>query len=445
MKTGRIRTVLWLCCIVAISLSLESPAYGAEKPQLTPLAVEYVLPDAIVWEPQIYYVAVTLSVSEPNGNVIRETFEAGSEPSFNVDGHTDGAYTYELRFQTSKKTSRKKVAPDEPAQVYSGYFNIVSGSIANDDPENPVADVIVLNDDLIVQGSACVGDDCVDGEGFSSAFDTLLLKENVLRLKFWDTSIDPGFPTADWQILINDNAKDGAERFSIDDVTNATTPFTIEASAPSHSLYADDIGRIGMGTATPSARLHLITSNESHSELARFENTSNSSPDVNIKLVNATDSWTIGINGSSSRMELRRANDTALSIDSKTLMVAANHGIVSEGTIHHASDRNKKDSFKDIESTEVLNKVLEMPITQWKFKTENENIRHIGPTSQDFMSTFGYGTDEKYIDTVDADGVALAAIQGLNQKLLESLAARDAVIAKLQTRIEALENSQGGE
>jgi hypothetical protein len=37
--------------------------------------------------------------------------------------------------------------------------------------------------------------------------------------------------------------------------------------------------------------------------------------------------------------------------------------------------------------------------------------------AQDFHAAFGLGTDERHIATVDADGVALAAIQGLNQKL----------------------------
>ncbi|MFV1981316.1 MAG: hypothetical protein ACC655_09205, partial [Rhodothermia bacterium] len=38
---------------------------------------------------------------------------------------------------------------------------------------------------------------------------------------------------------------------------------------------------------------------------------------------------------------------------------------------------------------------------------------HIGPMAEDFFESFGLGGDERYIGTVDADGVALAAIQGL--------------------------------
>jgi len=114
----------------------------------------------------------------------------------------------------------------------------------------------VINDDLIVDGSACIGFDCVNGESFG--FDTIRLKENNLRIKFDDTSTAASFPRNDWQITVNDSANGGASKFSIDDISGSRTPFTIEANAPSHSLYVDDGGRVGFGTSTPSVELHTI-------------------------------------------------------------------------------------------------------------------------------------------------------------------------------------------
>ena len=57
----------------------------------------------------------------------------------------------------------------------------------------------VIRDDLIVDGSACVGFDCVNGESFG--FDTMRLKENNLRLHFQDTSSSASFPSNDWRIM----------------------------------------------------------------------------------------------------------------------------------------------------------------------------------------------------------------------------------------------------
>ena len=114
----------------------------------------------------------------------------------------------------------------------------------------------VIQDDLIVAGSFCVGVDCSNGESFG--FDTIRLKENNVRIKFDDTSSSSSFPSNDWQITANDSANGGANKFSIDDITAGRTPFTIEASAPSNSLYVDDGGRIGFGTSTPRLELHIV-------------------------------------------------------------------------------------------------------------------------------------------------------------------------------------------
>lgn len=121
-----------------------------------------------------------------------------------------------------------------------------------------LADQVIL-DDLIVDGSACIGMDCVNGESFG--FDTLRLKENNLRIKAVDTSSTSSFPSRDWQITFNDSANGGANKFSIDDIDGGRTPFTLEAGAPSHALYVDDGGRLGLGTSTPVVDVHVKSGN----------------------------------------------------------------------------------------------------------------------------------------------------------------------------------------
>ena len=77
------------------------------------------------------------------------------------------------------------------------------------------------------------------------------------------------------------------------------------------------------------------------------------------------------------------------------------------------SDRNVKENFTPVDGQEILASLAEMPITTWNLKSQNTAISHMGPVAQDFYAAFGLGEDERYISTVDADGVALAAIQGL--------------------------------
>ena len=80
------------------------------------------------------------------------------------------------------------------------------------------------------------------------------------------------------------------------------------------------------------------------------------------------------------------------------------------------SDRNAKRGFTPVDPQDVLKRVAKMPISTWTYKAE-PGVRHMGPMAQDFRATFGLGTDERTIVTIDADGVMFAAIQGLNQKL----------------------------
>ena len=113
----------------------------------------------------------------------------------------------------------------------------------------------VIPDDLIVQGSACVGLDCVDGEAFG--FDTIRLKENNTRIKFDDTSTSVGFPNNDWQLTANNSASGGLNKFSIENTTTATVPFTVVGAAPTNSLFVDNFGRVGLRTSTPGLPLHI--------------------------------------------------------------------------------------------------------------------------------------------------------------------------------------------
>jgi hypothetical protein len=107
------------------------------------------------------------------------------------------------------------------------------------------------------------------------------------------------------------------------------------------------------------------------------------------------------------------------------------------------SDRNAKENFAAISPLEILDKVVSLPLTKWNFKTESQNVQHLGPMAQDFKATFGLaGPDDRHISVGDEGGVALAAIQGLNQKLEEKEAAikeQAGEIAELKARLEKLE------
>jgi hypothetical protein len=82
-----------------------------------------------------------------------------------------------------------------------------------------------------------------------------------------------------------------------------------------------------------------------------------------------------------------------------------------------------------------LNKLATLPVTEWRYTNEDSSIRHLGPTAQDFKEAFKLGADDKSIGTMDEGGVALAAIQALNQRLEEQRAEN----AELKARLDTLE------
>ena len=104
------------------------------------------------------------------------------------------------------------------------------------------------------------------------------------------------------------------------------------------------------------------------------------------------------------------------------------------GSWTNSSDRNLKENFTPVDGREVLARLMQVPISSWNYKSQDPAIRHIGPMAQDF-SVFDVGEDNTHISTVDADGVALAAIQGLYQIVQE----RDERISQLEAQNANLE------
>lgn len=110
---------------------------------------------------------------------------------------------------------------------------------------------------------------------------------------------------------------------------------------------------------------------------------------------------------------------------SSTSGVYLNAGGSSWGTV---SDSTLKRNIRRVDTDEILTKLSQLPISQWSYKAQDPSIEHIGPMAQDFHRLFGLGDDDKHINTLDPDGVALAAIQALLDK-----------VEKLEQRITELE------
>jgi uncharacterized coiled-coil protein SlyX len=597
--------VVGLCLFVA-AISLQAQDKAART---TGFMQPIVTSDLITLQPLAEFENFTLTVSGPDGIVYQQRVNGMQTPfieTYDLDGAylADGSYAYEIRATPILTPEMKQVLADaretgdysevkalrasgqlpERVEAQSGYFRIHNGFIVVPDKEevsriaaktndvgredgerpgrptggvtDPVGDVgdddtdlqnrdQIILDDLIVDGSICAGMDCVNGEAFG--FDTIRLKENNLRIKFQDTSNSGSFPTRDWQITANDSTNGGAEKFSIDDIDGGRTPFTIEASAPSHSLYVDDGGRIGFGTSTPVVELHVVdgdsptlrleqdgssgftaqtwdlASNETNFFIRDATNGSRlpfrirpsaptnsiyvdtdgdvglgtASPDSQLHvvgqglLISETDTGApadlrlLHVVGEDARAIIQR--DSTIVNNNLEILHLQNNGrafvnLIDDsqnknwffgtqsqsffindggdgdiefrlypngnldifGVVSDASDVNQKENFEGIVPKEVLSRVVDLPISSWNYIDTDDSIRHLGPMAQDFYAAFGLNGIDTRIAALDTSGVALGAIQGLNEVVQEKDAEIQALKSQLaaqEARLKALEDA----
>jgi hypothetical protein len=305
-------------CTAIVVACIHVSVLGQAMEDKNKLATINGMGSSVRWDVAAPYSALTMTVTAPDGRVFRSVFKGGVAPEFTITDRQggrlpDGSYTYELRLtpalsqavkQELAATRGKDDDPEDvratrkrvvlPVMVQSGAFAIVNGALvvagATEDSVRRISQTTerspaissgaiatknlqhhplmimkpddVIPDDLIVQGSACVGLDCVNGEVFG--FDTIRLKENNTRLQFDDTSVG-SFPTNNWQIRANSSANGGASFLSFVDQgasgtsETGTIVFEVDAGAPANALKVSSTGRVGLRTATPALDLHITT------------------------------------------------------------------------------------------------------------------------------------------------------------------------------------------
>jgi hypothetical protein len=141
------------------------------------------------------------------------------------------------------------------------------------------------------------------------------------------------------------------------------------------------------------------------------------------------------------RMRLRNDGNLGIANLNPTNLLMVSNARCDGSSWINSSDRNLKQDFAAVNPQTVLARVAALPVQTWSYKAQPEQ-KHLGPVAQDFHAAFGLGADDVSIATVDEGGVALAAIQGLNQKLEETqqaVKAKDAEIQNLEKKLDALQ------
>jgi hypothetical protein len=203
-------------------------------------------------------------------------------------------------------------------------------------------------------------------------------------------------------------------------------------------------GGTGIGTHSPSSVLHVDGGNDasltSHGFLITGDvGSANLVLDSNEVIARFNGAAAnLLLNNGSGNVGIKRASAShPVHVGSDSTNGNGAHCTVG-GVWTNGSDRESKKNIEQISKQEILEKVAALPVTRWQYKGEPESIHHIGPVAQDFYEAFGTGGDDRYIGTIDADGVAFAAIQGLHQLVQE----KDCEIEELRSKVSELQDVQ---
>ena len=197
-------------------------------------------------------------------------------------------------------------------------------------------------------------------------------------------------------------------------------------------------GGVGIGTASPQAQLHVQGGD--NQTVAIIDGSDTSGTWLGINNSGGGFEWSIISTGSGNGEGAGRLVFFTTQTDSHQMWLDGSGNLTINGALTQHSDRNAKKDIVPVDPRSVLDKVALLPITQWSYKADADT-RHIGPMAQDFRAAFEVGADDKFIAALDEEGVALAAIQGLNQKLeekdaeIETLKQKAAKVDSLEKRL----------
>lgn len=364
------------------------------------------------------------------------------------DGVEDGRYKYEVILSnvaagSSKRNNLSDVTPK--VMKRSGSLLIQSGKFVLPQTEAEVgysfsstsifASVLdflipaahaqeVISNALIVEGSTCVGVDCVIGEVFS--FDSLRLKENNIQIHFDDTSSSASFPSNDWRILINESANGGNSFFGIEDSTAGAIPFYIEAGAQDNALYLDANGRVGFGTSTPATSLESRIGSTPTLRLNQ-DSSLGFEPQVwdiggnelgffvsNISASSVTPMF-IGTGAPNNALYIDDSGNVGIGTDRPTQSLHVVGNAVISGNLEIASSREIKHAIKNLGLNEALSALLSLQPVSYRYNhlPEQKTLGFIAEDMPDLVAT----EKRKSLKPMDIIAVLTKVVQAQQEQI----------------------------
>jgi hypothetical protein len=374
--------------------------------------------------PTVNYVDTNGQNGVPNVNVIDTLGAVASIPPCS-DGSTDVVYRVrDARTNTSVVGICSRSSNAQNTIVVDGLGDM---SLANS-----ALDIDRSSQNVAIGGDVRIGSDIILDTGVSEI--GIGTQTPAAELHIAD-----GVP----EIILEDTDTGGATftlrsvqgpEFSILDQSTNRGVFAIEEGAESQAICIDGrgsgggagFGGVGFGTCSPGGDFQVTD----------LDGTGTTGFQLALGTTGRTWTFAQGSGGNITVNLLGSGGEEAAiyrRFDGDGPSTLTVQGSVRATAFNTSSSRETKHEFAALDTREILEKLDTLPVLSWRYKHDANQRLHYGVVAEDFQQAFGLG-DGATIATVDADGVAIAAIQGLHDLVKE----RDAEIDELRGELAEL-------
>lgn len=414
------KTSILSIAIMILLVLAGTPGEASIETQSQPLDVT-LSTQGIQFQPKVQCRQIMVTISAPNGKVFGKTL-SGSGHGFislsqmNSESIEDGVYTYEAVLMGDGER-------DEKNMIRTGYFQVRDGQVVTSRETLETTQDLSgtqehFNEWVYITGKLGVGSDMTDGA--SIPFETILMRQNNCQIRFDDSSTSSTFAQNDWLLKANDTFSGGADYFAIEDDTNNTTPFTIQAGAPDNTLYLDSQGDVGIGTATPAVNLHI---RDTSSPYFRLERSSGALVEMyaggSYSYFGTRDDYGLHLmTNSYFRMTVGNTGNIGIGVTSPSYLLDMNGGAYCNGTTWvNASSREYKENIASLSAKEALDTLKELKPVTFNYKTQKDEA-YVGFIAEDVPELVAT-KDRKGLSTMDVVAVLTRVVQQQQKKLEE--------------------------
>jgi len=312
---------------------------------------------------------------------------------------------------------------------------------------------------FIVQGKACVGEQCpTTAPGLS--LDVTRGDTPGVRL---DQPATGGFVPQIWDVAGNE------ANFFVRDLTGGSLlPFRIQPGSPTNSLTLKG-GRVGIGTWEPASALHVARTDgtaalqvsESNGTvasrtLATLENNgpvalqlSDGAADVGWTMATAADG-TVALTPTGPGVLPSLVLSSSGTATARAGVVAGG-GVTAGGTVQQTADPASQSGVTPVDVNAVADAIRTLPIERFGLASDG-GAEHLAPNGAAFRTAFGLGGSDARIAPGDVAAVALTGVQALLSgeagvdvaPLAARVDAAQALLAELGKRVDAADAVASG-